>query len=49
MVGVAPNASIYAVKVLDSTGNGRYSQVVEGINWAIDNGMDIISISFGGT
>jgi minor extracellular protease Epr len=46
-VGIAPDAQIYAVKVLDSAKNGNTLDLVEGINWAIDNGMDIINISIG--
>jgi minor extracellular protease Epr len=47
VVGVAPKASIYAVKALDSTGSGYLSDVVAGIDWAIDNDMHIISLSIG--
>jgi len=47
VVGVAPEASIYGVKVLSSSGSGYLSDVVAGIQWAIDNGMDIISMSLG--
>lgn len=49
VVGAASKARIYAVKVLDKNGSGSYGQVIEGIEWAIENKMDIISISFGGT
>ncbi|HJV47460.1 MAG TPA: S8 family serine peptidase, partial [Bacillota bacterium] len=49
IVGVAPRADIFSVKVLDSQGSGSYSQVIEGIDWAIQNGMNIISLSLGGT
>jgi len=49
VVGVAPRSDIYAVKVLDNKGGGSYSQVINGIYWAIDNNMDVISMSFGGT
>ncbi|NDI37234.1 S8 family serine peptidase [Chengkuizengella sediminis] len=48
VVGIAPASNIYAVKVLDNEGNGSYAQVIEGIQWAMDNKMDIISMSFGG-
>jgi len=48
LIGVAPEASVYAVKVLDKTGEGTYSQVLQGIDWAIDNKMDIVSMSFSG-
>ncbi|GFZ29832.1 hypothetical protein CSC2_03580 [Clostridium zeae] len=45
--GVAPDASIYAVKALDSSGSGYTSDVISGIDWAIENKMDIISMSLG--
>jgi subtilisin family serine protease len=45
VVGVAPDASLYAVKVLDQTGTGYLSDVISGIDWAIDNQMDIINLS----
>ncbi|MGP4078035.1 S8 family peptidase [Halobacillus sp. K22] len=44
-VGIAPNAEIYAVKVLDEEGNGLNSEVVAGIDWAIDQNVDIINLS----
>lgn len=47
VVGVAPLASLYAVKVLDRTGNGYLSWVVAGIDWSIDNSMQVISMSLG--
>jgi len=45
--GVAPGASVYAVKALDSTGSGYTSDVISGIDWAITNKMDIVSMSLG--
>src|SRR3989344_1694250 len=45
-VGVAPLADLYAVKVLDNTGNGSVSDIIRGINWATDNGMQVINLSF---
>ncbi|PPA70516.1 S8 family peptidase [Jeotgalibacillus proteolyticus] len=45
VVGVAPGADIYSVKVLSSTGLGTLIDVVEGIDWAIKNDMDIINLS----
>ena len=33
VVGVAPGARLWAVKVLDSTGNGTWSSVICGIDW----------------
>ncbi|MDZ4263764.1 MAG: S8 family peptidase [Pseudomonadota bacterium] len=48
-IGVAPEASLYSVKVLSSTGSGSWSQVAAGIVWAADNGMNVINMSLGGT
>lgn len=49
VVGVAYDSELYAVKVLDSSGNGQISDVIEGIEWAVKNDMDIISLSVGTT
>lgn len=49
VVGASPQAEIYSVKVLDQEGTGSYSQVIQGIEWAIENKMNIISMSFGGS
>ncbi|MGB7531591.1 MAG: S8 family serine peptidase [Halobacteriota archaeon] len=47
VIGVAPEAYLYAVKVFDDRGNGRYSDVIEGLEWCIDNDIHVISMSFG--
>lgn len=47
IVGIAPEASIYAVKSLDSTGSGYISDIIGGIDWSIQNHMDIINMSLG--
>ena len=48
LTGIAPDAELYSVKVLDSKGNGYVSAVTEGVNWAVANGMDIIFFGFAG-
>jgi subtilisin len=40
---------LYAVKVLDNSGSGSYAGIAEGIEWAVNNGMDIINMSLGGS
>lgn len=45
--GVAPNASLFGVKVLDSSGNGYESTIIRGIEWSIENKANIISMSLG--
>ena len=48
VIGVAPAASLYAVKVLDRRGSGSYSAIAGGIDWAVANGMDVANLSLGG-
>ena len=48
VIGVAPEAWLYGVKVLDASGSGYLSDCVQGIEWCVDNGMDIVSMSWGG-
>ncbi|WP_214483083.1 S8 family serine peptidase [Bacillus sp. SM2101] len=46
LVGVAPSADIYPVKVLDDFGQGVVSDVEKGIEWCIKNNIDVINMSF---
>jgi len=48
VVGVAPAASLYAVKVLSNSGSGQWSWLIAGIDWCINNKMHILSMSLGG-
>jgi subtilisin family serine protease len=47
IAGVAPEASIYSVKVIGKNGIGDTDAVVKGIEWCIDNNMQIMNLSFG--
>ncbi len=47
ITGVAPGVELYAVKVLDSAGHGTGTSILGGIEWAIDNEMQVIVMSFG--
>ncbi|HAZ07188.1 MAG TPA: hypothetical protein DCZ01_01400 [Elusimicrobia bacterium] len=47
VVGVAPIARLYAVKVLDADGSGNISDVVDGIVWAAKNDMQVANLSLG--
>ena len=57
VIGVAPEVDLYAIKVLDNSGRGAFSDVAAGILWAAKgpNGVEgdsddaeVVSISLGG-
>jgi len=48
VIGVAPEADIYAVKVLDGGGFGLVEWIIAGIEWAVQNGVDVINMSIEG-
>ncbi|MEY4226030.1 MAG: hypothetical protein RL190_787, partial [Actinomycetota bacterium] len=53
VIGVAPGAPLYAVRVLDRTGSGTWSSVICGLEWAVRNANSVkvvnLSLSGGGT
>ncbi len=48
ITGVAPDASIMPIRVLDDEGYGYISDIIAGIRWAADNDADVINLSLGG-
>ncbi|MHB8984013.1 MAG: S8 family serine peptidase [Carboxydocellales bacterium] len=46
-MGTAPQVEIYSVKALDRTGSGYLSDIIEGLQWAVTNKMQVISMSLG--
>lgn len=44
-IGVAPAASLYAIKVLDERGEGSTSTLIAGVEWAIKQKLNILNIS----
>ena len=48
VVGVAPDATLHAVKVLGDSGGGSFSGIAAGIEWSADQGHDVINMSLGG-
>ncbi len=47
VVGVAPHARLYALKVLDATGSGWESNVIAGVDWARTHGIQVVNMSLG--
>lgn len=47
VVGVGPKIDLYAVKVLDRNGSGYLSDVIEGLDWAVQNKIQVVNMSLG--
>jgi subtilisin family serine protease len=53
VIGVAPGATLYAIKVLDKQGNGYDSDIISGLNWILSNArtcdppIKVVNMSFG--
>lgn len=47
VVGVAPDARLYSVKVLNSRGSGRSSWIINGLIWCYRHRMHVANLSLG--
>lgn len=45
--GVAPEATLIAAKVLKGDGSGMMSDVMAGVEWAVEHGTQVINLSLG--
>ena len=49
ITGINENVELYSAKVLDENNTAPISRIIEAINWAIDEKVNIINMSFGTT
>lgn len=49
VIGVAPSAYLYAVKILATNGSGNWSWLIAGLEWCINNGIQVLNMSLGGS
>ena len=47
ITGVAPDAKLMTVKIVGRTGSGTVNQMLSGVQFAVENGANIISMSLG--
>ncbi|MFQ6117990.1 MAG: S8 family peptidase, partial [Candidatus Bipolaricaulia bacterium] len=47
LIGVAPRAELFAVKVLGQDARGAISDVAKGLEWAIEHGIRVVNMSLG--
>ncbi len=45
--GIAPEITMYSLRVLDETGSGYEFDVIRAIEWAIDKNIDVVNMSLG--
>ncbi|HHY38689.1 MAG TPA: S8 family serine peptidase [Clostridia bacterium] len=49
MRGIAPGAAIMCLKAMDSCGRGSWENIARALEYAAQNGADVISVSIGGS
>jgi subtilisin family serine protease len=47
VVGVGPKIDLYAIKVLNASGSGYLSDVIQGLGWAVEHGIQVVNMSLG--
>jgi subtilisin family serine protease len=47
--GIAPEAELYAIRVMGPSGGGTGQMFAGGLQWALDNGMQVLNLSLGTT
>ncbi len=47
ITGVAPDATLMTVKIVNRAGGGTPAQMVAGVEFAVENGADVLSLSLG--
>ncbi len=49
VVGMGPQIDLFAIKVLNRRGSGYLSDIIEGLDWAVQNGIQVANMSLGTT
>lgn len=47
ITGINPNVEIYSARVLDDKLEAPVERIIDALNWAVENDVDIINMSFG--